>query len=329
MTKNIKILLAVLIGVPLLVYLGYQYNVDRVRQIANQYEVFGAYSGQKEIDNYNQENNFLAVTWKLTSSAIQDEAFSELKDKTSRLRWDSIVGKKYLIRQNIQLRYSGASAIRHARNSDEYWNLTIYNLEDLNSSPRVVDILSRFETKQNIVRFVFETVYLNEKGEEILVLNSFTEDKEVYFQLFNLETEEVEVYIPDNEYSIDIEDHTSYPGFHIGLSTDTVDSLAANGIRDGSWGFMLYPNTQREPNAFFRSFFPDIKGELTEDHQIFIRAETPLELLEAYEKFFKDPTELYRGLTLSSDYAVDGQEHVVQTKEEFLTFYRDPDKGGN
>lgn len=329
MTKNIKILLAVLIGVPLLLYLGYQYNVDRVRQIANQYGL-GYYTGVRRISYVQQRSPFVAVTWSLNGNKMEDEAI-----KASEIRSDNIssisLGSKYAVRSNVRLKYSGISGLNSSRGREDYWTLDIYKLSNLSDSPRTIDVFSDLQTETSaVVASVSNDLLVNSQGQEVLVITFFNQDKDKYFKVINLETLDITSPLSYQEVFNSPESYSSrYDSLYNLLNgTNLREKFQKINLRLWNGGRMISPVNDSLP-TFFRSFFPDIKGELTEDHQIFIRAETPLELLEAYEKFFKDPTELYRGLTLSSDYAVDGQEHVVQTKEEFLTFYRDSDKGGN
>lgn len=326
MTKKIKLIIGVLIGVPLLIFLWCQYDVNRLRGLGQEYRQ-GEYYAQRKLNMVKQDEGTLVTSWQLLENKNEYETISKNVNIVQEAWWYTTLGRRYLIHQNVRLRNRGIDALRVPnRDSDEYWTIDIYDLKDLTKKPDRVDLLKEVENGKDVISFVFRVVAINKNGQEVLPIALYTPKKEKYYKLLNLETKEIDTYIPKNKNIVTIPGYDFYPSDETNVlaGTNLVDKFLSQNLVIAKSGRMIYPNTEKVSSKYFKSLFPDNEGKLTEDNQVFLLEGTIPDLLMSYEHFFDNPQYLYKDLVIEAKYSIDGQKHIVQTREEFLKYYRIP-----
>lgn len=325
MTKRMTLIICVLIVFPLIIYLTHQYNVNRLRDLREQYDT-GAYAPNKKLDTFKEEQDLLITSWKLLENKDEYKIISEIGIPNIAPQRYTTLGKNYLIHQNIRLKKRGLSALGYLRENDEYWTIDIYDLKDLTKKPARIDILKSIENEKDVVSVVFGDVVLNDRGQEFLPISLYTPQKEMYYKLLNLKTKEIKEYIPQDDNSDVLPAYEYYPNeiFNFLNGSNISEKFEKQGLVLSNEGRMIYPSKEKVSNKYFKSLFPDNNGKLTEDNQVFILVDTIPKLLTNYERFFESPKELYKDLVIKADHSTDGREHTVQSKEEFLQYYQAP-----
>ncbi|AXJ12891.1 hypothetical protein [Streptococcus pluranimalium] len=321
MTKKIQIVIAGIVAIPLIIFLWHQYKVDLVKQTETKYQL-GMYTGTRKLDTFRQEENLLSTVWDLKDDKMLYDA---LENDITPGEYTSL-GKNYLVRQNIKIKNEGLAALGYSRDTDEYWKLNIYDLNKMDKQPYTLDILKEIEGGGDIVSTIPGVILINRERQEVLPIILYTSKKEKYYKLLNLETKEIEEYIPKKENSDIIPGYEFYPSelYSLLYGTNLSEKFETLGLKISKSGRMLYPTSEKVSNKYFKSLFPDNNGKLTEDNQVFILVDTIPKLLTNYERFFESPKELYNDLVIEADHSTDGREHTVQSKEEFLQYYQAP-----
>lgn len=322
MNKRMKIALSALIGIAFLLYIAHQYNVDRARVVASQYNL-GDYLVTRRLDTFQKKGNIISVEWSVESDGLEDQAITKvIKDKEA---YEGLsFGKKYLVRQNIRIRKEGLLSIGVKRESDEYWTLDIYSLDSLDQKPKSFDILKDVETAEYTVLSVPQAIFLDGDGKEFILINLYSKQRDRYYRLLDLESGSLSDIHPIDITSDTIPGYSYYP---IGLTgvvngTNLEEKFAEEGLHIVSFGRILYPNGKQLKSQYFKELFSETRQTLSEDDQVYIVAETVSELLEFYEQFYESDEDLYKNLIIDAEYSIDGQTHTVQTKEGFLRYFK-------
>lgn len=322
MTKKVKLIVSV-IGILIIILFLYQYNIGQLKQLGSEY-FHGNYLGKESLKEFQKDGAILSTIWQLEGNAAEDESIKAYKD--THVGFSVAFGKQYLVKQNVRLKTTGHMRLNATNDSAEYWTLDIYELNDLKKKPRTIDLLNDFQEKDAVAVSVISSIFYDENRQEFILVEYLTKDRDSFFNVINLKDQTVtrinaslgEIYniLGYDEY---IADETNLLN-----GTNLVDKFLAQGLMIAKSGRMIYPNSNRVSNKYFKELFSKVNGEFTEDYQVFVLVDNIPDLLENYEKFFDTPEEIYRDLLIEADYSIDGQEHTVQTKEEFLKYYRTP-----
>ncbi|AUW96368.1 hypothetical protein [Streptococcus pluranimalium] len=325
MTKKIKLLICSFIGVALIIFLWHQYKVSHLGKLSNQYSS-GVYAPSKKLAFRHEEKDLLITKWKLAENKTEYQVISESVMFEFEPYEYTTLGKDYLVHQNIRLKERGLFALGSHRESDEYWTIDIYDLKDLTKKPYSIDLLKSMENGKDIVAVVFGNVTFDEKGQEVLPITLYNSKEDRFTRLLNLDTKEMEGYIPQTGNLDVLPGYEYYPNeiFNFLNGSNISEKFEKQGLVLSNEGRMIYPSKEKVSNKYFKSLFPDNKGKLTEDNKVFILVDTIPKLLTHYERFFESPKELYKDLVIEADHSTDGREHTVQSKEEFLQYYQAP-----
>lgn len=85
-----------------------------------------------------------------------------------------------------------------------------------------------------------------------------------------------------------------------------------------------------DKEALIRQKYPDA-AKLVEDNNgsIIVLADKPSieNNMPIYQLLYKKGTNLFENVKIPADNSIDGQEHIVNSQEEFIKYYRNKEKG--
>ena len=97
-----------------------------------------------------------------------------------------------------------------------------------------------------------------------------------------------------------------------------------------NWEFGVSKGGKLAKDALIRQKYPEV-AKLLEDNNgsIVVLADKPSieNNMPIYQLLYKEGTNLFENVKILRKTTVDGQEHIVNSQEEFITYYRNKEKG--
>ena len=97
-----------------------------------------------------------------------------------------------------------------------------------------------------------------------------------------------------------------------------------------NWEFGVSKGGKLAKDALIRQKYPEA-AKLLEDNNgsIVVLADKPSieNNMPIYQLLYKEGTNLFENVKIPAENSVDGQEHIVNSQEEFIKYYRNKEKG--
>lgn len=309
-----KVILSVLlaltfIGVAWICYLSYNENY---------YRQFGQYNGKAKIDDYEMiaDGAGLIAHWKSTTP----EEDRLIKKYGSYRNFNQIrAGKYHILRSNMKLK-DNPYYYKERPSKDEYWTLSVYSIEGKKlKEEKEIDLYKIVENfDSNWIPSELGAIYRLNGSELVeLYIRSLKEPYVRKKMFLNLDTHKLEQH---DQIAINNKRKPSVQ-FKIVLDPDS-SGLKDIFLDDGSFFF--------DPKNLSKTQFK----KSSKAYQLLEQKDTKVMILNpknsadrysramsVYELFMKKGVNLYRDATIPAELSIDGQEHTIQTKEEFDQIY--------
>lgn len=333
MKKVLTIVGSVLLVVLLLWgYHSYQQS-EQAKQERQKYENMGYYTGKWEIDSYEflEDGRGVAVHWK-SLTPEEDKLFQKYNPRfgDSYARTNGSSNQRYLTRLNIKIQSSSSANYRPQDESEGYFALSIYRIRDKQLEESKVD-LYQLVGDYNENYFPASTGAIVEiNGKDYLPIAVYSPDwyvtkrKQLWL---NLETKKIDW--EDTK----IQQYSETPSVDLGplkekLIEMTISLSYDDSIRQNQLSF--HPDVLK--GSVLETAAPKVYQLLSEkDSQFFLLTDSKYDydkvygdvpqFLDLFQLFVPANTNLYEGLTIPAELSKDGQEHSVNTKEEFDLYY--------
>lgn len=332
MKKVLTIVGSVLLGVLLLWgYHSYQQS-ERAKQERQKYENMGYYTGKWEIDSYEflEDGRGVAVHWK-SLTPEEDRLFAKYNPEVAEnfLGVHGASNQRYIVRKYFHnSTYRGTQKLPK-EDPDVYYAMSIYRIEGQHLEGSRLD-LYKLVADYN-PDYIPETTggIIEKDGKDYISIRVYKRGWELSqkSQLWlNLETKQI-----DWEDRKEQQHHES-PSVDLGPLKDKMEEMTTD-LRTSTVDDFLYQNklSFRQDvlkGSVLETAAPKVYQLLSEkDSQFFLLIDSKYDydkvygdvsqFLDLYQLFVPADTNLYEGLTIPAELSKDGQEHSVNTKEEF------------
>ena len=336
MKKVLLIVGSVLLGVLLLWgYHSYQQS-ERAKQERQKYENMGYYTGKWEIDSYEflEDGRGVAVHWK-SLTPEEDRLFAKYNPEVAEnfLGVHGASNQRYIVRKYFHnSTYRGTQKLPK-EDPDVYYAMSIYRIEGQHLEGSRLD-LYKLVADYN-PDYIPETTggIIEKDGKDYISIRVYKRGWELSqkSQLWlNLETKQI-----DWEDRKEQQHHES-PSVDLGPLKDKMEEMTTD-LRTSTVDDFLYQNklSFRQDvlkGSVLETAAPKVYQLLSEkDSQFFLLIDSKYDydkvygdvsqFLDLYQLFVPANTNLYEGLTIPAELSKDGQEHSVNTKEEFDLYY--------
>ena len=343
MKKVLLIVGSVLLGVLLLWgYHSYQQSEqdkqerqksEQAKQERQKYENMGYYTGKWEIDSYEflEDGRGVAVHWK-SLNPEEDRLFAKYNPEVAEnfLGVHGASNQRYIVRDYFHNFTHRRIQKLPKEDPDVYYAMSIYRIGDRKLEGSQLDIYKLVED--------YNPDYIPEKtggiiekdGKDYISIQVYKRgwklSQESHLWL-NLETKQIDW--EDTK----IQQYPETPSVDLGSSKEKLIEMTI---------LQTYYDSLRQNQLSFRQDV--LKGSVLEtaapkvyqvlskqDSQFFLLIDSKYDydkvygdvpqFLDLYQLFVPENTNLYEGLTIPAELSKDGQEHSVNTKEEFDLYY--------
>ena len=314
MKKNSKVIVTLFVIMALLgavLFFFHTYN-------KKYYSQFGQYNGKAKIDDYEMiaDGAGLIANWKSTTP----EEDRLIKKYGSYRNFNQIrAGKYHILRSNMKLK-DNPYYYKERPSKDEYWTLSVYSIEGKKlKEEKEIDLYKIVENfDSNWIPSELGAIYRLNGSELVeLYIRSLKEPYVRKKMFLNLDTHKLEQH---DQIAINNKRKPSVQ-FKIVLDPDS-SGLKDIFLDDGSFFF--------DPKNLSKTQFK----KSSKAYQLLEQKDTKVMILNpknsadrysramsVYELFMKKGVNLYRDATIPAELSIDGQEHTIQTKEEFDQIY--------
>ena len=316
MKKVLLIVGSVLLGVLLLWgYHSYQQS-EQAKKERQKYENMGYYTGKWEIDSYEflEDGRGVAVHWK-SLNPEEDRLFAKYNPDLSEnfLGVHGASNQRFIVRKYFHnSTYRGTQKLPK-EDPEVYYAMSIYRIDDQKLEGSQLDLYKLVED-YNPDYIPEDTGGIIEKdGKDYISIQVYkrgwelSQKKQLWL---NLETKQIDW--EDTK----IQKYPETPSVDLGPLKDKMGKMTTD-LRTSTAYDLLNQNKL--------SFRQDVlKGSVLETaapkvYQVL--SEKDSQFLDLYQLFVPANTNLYEGLTIPAELSKDGQEHSVNTKEEFDLYY--------
>ena len=314
MKKNSKVIVTLFVIMALLgavLFFFHTYNKKYYRQ-------FGQYNGKAKIDEYEMiaDGAGIIAHWKSTTP----EEDRIIKKYGSYRNFNQIrAGEYHILRSNMKLK-DNPYYYKERPSKDEYWTLSVYSIEGKKlKEEKEIDLYKIVENfDSNYIPSDLGPIYRSNGSELVELSIRSLKDPSVRKKMFlNLDTHKLEQH---DQIAINNKRKPSVQ-FKIVLDPDS-SGLKDIFLDDGSFFF--------DPKNLSKTQFK----KSSKAYQLLEQKDTKVMILNpknsadrysramsVYELFMKKGVNLYRDATIPAELSIDGQEHTIQTKEEFDQLY--------
>ncbi|CYV88995.1 hypothetical protein [Streptococcus suis] len=333
-----QLILLVMVAVFILVSgLGYYFYKDSKMNKDYDYTSWDSY-----IEDYQflKGHSSALITWETTPKEEVDKrlAYSPYVNQVERP--DSLNG--YIIYLSFRLKEVPESSFvkqgflgevafdRHQLEDGEYLKLIVYTSEDGHIRQKEIDV------HQAIQNFDKDYIY-DGRGRKISQLGDRTVLGLVIRKVGAGRESKREVYLDVKTGEV-FEDETKaveYPNNIFELGTVLETNLSSQGIDFNSVsqyikltttedGEIVIPETSTIDRSVLAQTESEIYQALLEKESIYLLgdSESIATILDNLELFYPQPEDLYQGVTIPVEYSVDGQVHEVNSRDEFLRYFK-------
>ncbi|MCK4025515.1 hypothetical protein [Streptococcus iners] len=219
---------------------------------------------------------------------------------------------------------------RHQLEDGEYLKLIVYTSEEGDIRQKEIDI------HQAIQNFDKDYIY-DSRGRKISQLGIQIVLRLVIRKVGEGRESKRSVYldIKTGEVFENVEEPTEFPVDIWGLSTVLETNLNSQGIAiygldntisltTNEEGEIVIPETSTIDRSVLAQTESEIYQALLEKESIYLLedSESIATILDNLELFYPQPEDLYQGVTIPVEYSIDGQAHEVNSREDFLRYFK-------
>ena len=336
MKKVLTIVGSVLLGVLLLWgYHSYQQS-EQAKQERQKYENMGYYTGKWEIDSYEflEDGRGVAVHWK-SLTPEEDRLFAKYNPDLSEnfLGVHGASNQRYIVRKYFHnSTYRGTQKLPK-EDPEVYYAMSIYRIEGQHLEGSQLDLYKLVEDYNP--DYIPETTggIIEKDGKDYISIQVYkrgwelSQKKQLWL---NLETKQI-----DWE-DAKIQQYSESPSVDLGSLKERLEEMTTD-LRTSTVDDFFYQNklSFRQDvlkGSVLETAAPKVYQLLSEqDSQFFLLIDSKYDydkvygdvpqFLDLFQLFVPANTNLYEGITIPAELSKDGQEHSVNTKEEFDLYY--------
>ena len=306
------VFIVMLVGVLLLTpYLGYKYYVNKY---VNPYSTF--LLKRKIVDyKYIEDGKALAIKWDYDNPLDY-----WLASQSTYVYWVSPVASQNKIVQEYK-RLAISSMYRNEPIEDEYWKIAVYDIKTKDFTSKDYDVfkMTRDYDSEYIPTGIDSVIYISE-GRELL---------DIYLKNAkngSLSTKSIDL---DEGKIVELGEGKNYIQYAKATSFATLLPESENYFMY-NWEIGISKEGKLDKDALIRQKYPEA-AKLLEDNNgsIVVLADKPSieNNMPIYQLLYKEGTNLFENVKIPAENSVDGQEHIVNSQEEFITYYRNKEKG--
>lgn len=306
------VFIVMLVGVLLLTpYLGYKYYVNKY---VNPYSTF--LLKRKIVDyKYIEDGKALAIKWDYDNPLDY-----WLASQSTYVYWVSPVASQNKIVQEYK-RLAISSMYRNEPIEDEYWKIAVYDIKTKDFPSKDYDVfkMTRDYDSDYIPTGIDSVIYISE-GRELL---------DIYLKNAkngSLSTKSIDL---DEGKIVELGEGKNYIQYAKATSFATLLPESENYFMY-NWEIGISKEGKLDKDALIRQKYPEA-AKLLEDNNgsIVVLADKPSieNNMPIYQLLYKEGTNLFENVKIPAENSVDGQEHIVNSQEEFIRYYRNKEKG--
>ena len=306
------VFIVMLVGVLLLTpYLGYKYYVNKY---VDPYSTF--LLKRKIVDyKYIEDGKALAIKWDYDNPLDY-----WLTSQSTYVYWVSPVASQNKIVQEYK-RLAISSMYRNEPIDDEYWKITVYDIKTKDFPSKDYDVfkMTRDYDSDYIPTGIDSVIYISE-GRELL---------DIYLKNAkngSLSTKSIDL---DEGKIVELGEGKNYIQYAKATSFATLLPESENYFMY-NWEIGISKEGKLDKDALIRQKYPEA-AKLLEDNNgsIVVLADKPSieNNMPIYQLLYKEGTNLFENVKIPAENSVDGQEHIVNSQEEFIRYYRNKEKG--
>jgi len=297
--KLILILLASVVAIPYLAYQGYvAYYVTPYYKITL----------KKKIQSYQfiENNNALVMKW----------SYENPLDYWDELKTSPRIGQTKIVQEYLKLK--SVANTHNVAKDQEYWGITVYNIEggELTSKDYDVFKMVRDYNPDFVPNRIENQIYINDDKELLDIYlktdkNDFREGVTKSIDLNNGKI--IEKGEKNNRNQTE---QSEYTLSILSLRPNYLNSKRKIGFNKKG---------KLKEDALIRQKYPEA-AKLLEDDEGMVALLTDKPSFESalpiLQLLYKKDTNLFENVTIPDYNSVDGQEHVVNSQEEFVKYYK-------
>ena len=306
------VFIVMMAGVLLLTpYLAYKYYVNKYVDL---YSTF--WLKRKIVDyKYIEDGKALAIKWDYDNPLDY-----WLTEQEASVDWfGPVVGQNKIVQEYKRLAIS--SMYRNEPIEDEYWKIAVYDIKTKGFPSKDYDVfkMTRDYDSDYIPTGITSVIYTSD-GRELLDIHlKNAKDGSLVDKSIDLD----EGKIVELGKGRDYEQYATATSFY-NLLPDSEDYFMFN------WEFGVSKGGKLAKDALIRQKYPEA-AKLLEDNNgsIVVLADKPSieNNMPIYQLLYKEGTNLFENVKIPAENSVDGQEHIVNSQEEFIKYYRNKEKG--
>lgn len=230
-----------------------------------------------------------------------------------------VVGQNKIVQEYKRLAIS--SMYRNEPIEDEYWKIAVYDIKTKGFPSKDYDVfkMTRDYDSDYIPTGITSVIYTSD-GRELLDIHlKNAKDGSLVDKSIDLD----EGKIVELGKGRDYEQYATATSFY-NLLPDSEDYFMFN------WEFGVSKGGKLAKDALIRQKYPEA-AKLLEDNNgsIVVLADKPSieNNMPIYQLLYKEGTNLFENVKIPAENSVDGQEHIVNSQEEFIKYYRNKEKG--
>lgn len=306
------VFIVMLVGVLLLTpYLGYKYYVNKY---VDPYSTF--LLKRKIVDyKYIEDGKALAIKWDYDNPLDY-----WLASQSTYVYWvGPVVSQNKIVQEYKRLAIS--SMYRNEPIDDEYWKITVYDIKTKGFPSKDYDIfkMTRDYDSDYIPTGIDSIIYVSE-GRELL---------DIYLKNAkngSLSTKSIDL---DEGKIVELGEGKNYIQYAKATSFSSLLPESENYFMY-NWKIGILKEGKLDKDALIRQKYPEA-AKLLEDNNgsIVVLADKPSieNNMPIYQLLYKEGTNLFENVKIPAENSVDGQEHIVNSQEEFIRYYRNKEKG--
>lgn len=306
------VFIVMLVGVFLLTpYLAYKYYVNKY---VDPYSTF--LFKRKIVDyKYIEDGKALAIKWDYDNPLDY-----WLASQSTYVYWvGPVVSQNKIVQEYKRLAIS--SMYRNEPIDDEYWKITVYDIKTKGFPSKDYDIfkMTRDYDSDYIPTGIDSIIYVSE-GRELL---------DIYLKNAkngSLSTKSIDL---DEGKIVELGEGKNYIQYAKATSFSSLLPESENYFMY-NWKIGISKEGKLDKDALIRQKYPEA-AKLLEDNNgsIVVLADKPSieNNMPIYQLLYKEGTNLFENVKIPAENSVDGQEHIVNSQEEFIRYYRNKEKG--
>ena len=295
------------------------------------YSQYLEYTGKAKIDDYQvlADGKGVLVHW-VSTTPEEDKKMQHFNKNigvfdSAMIKNFVLIGNQYIVRENVKLKTKSPN-MSLPLPSNEYWSLTIYKVDGeklkVQKEINVIDLVQQYD-KSFVPTKVNDIIYKD--GKEYIELTLERHNK--YKNISNYEdqiprTAYIDLETISIKESDDTAENTKLSG---GVQWNGVADIRDYGITRSSWKMLLVDGskldkTVKEANSEIIKKIDQKNGAL----YLMNATNNPEEVqrqISVLELFLPRNVNLYQNTVIPATLTIDGQEHIVDSKEEFDKYY--------